>query len=136
MEQYPKEMTGKSSPDTICAISTPPGVGGIAVVRVSGPNAVSIVDSVWRSRKKLADVATHTAHVGEIIMDESSAVPLDEAVATVFRGPHSFTGEDTVELGVHGSVYIQQQLLELLISHGCRLAEPGEFTPRFHQRQA
>jgi len=113
--------------DTICAISTPAGRGGIAVVRVSGTDAVPIVDSLWKG-KPLSDVATHTAHLGTVIDTEGRA--LDQAVATVFRAPRSFTGENVVEISVHGSIYVQQQLLASLIKAGARMAEPGEFTRR------
>ena len=114
--------------DTICAVSTPAGVGGIAVVRVSGQRAVAIVDNIWRG-KRLPSVGTHTAHLGTIY-DPSDGSELDQAVATVFRAPHSFTGEDVVELSVHGSRWIQRELLALLVRMGCRIAEAGEFTRR------
>ncbi len=114
--------------DDICAVSTPPGVGGIAVIRVSGPKAIAIVDSVWRGRK-LADAGSHTAHLGTLI-DPADGSVLDHCVATVFRAPGSFTGDDVVELSVHGSRWLQQEVVRVLIGHGCRLAEPGEFTRR------
>lgn len=113
--------------DTICAISTPHGTGGIAVIRISGPDAVSEADRIWRG-KPLADAASHTAHLGEIAGNDGAT--LDQAVATIFRGPRSFTGEDVVELSVHGSPYIQHELINLLCDNGVRLAEPGEFTRR------
>ncbi len=113
--------------DTICAISTAPGVGGIAVARVSGPQAIAIVDSIRRGRP-LAQAATHTAHLGDIIDTDGSV--LDQALATVMRAPRSYTGEDTVEISVHGSTYVQRRLIETLIAAGARLAEPGEFTRR------
>lgn len=113
--------------DTICAVSTPPGVGGIAVVRVSGEKAIEIVSSIWNG-KPLADAQSHTAHLGYVL--ESDGSRLDQAVATVFRTPASFTGEDVVEISVHGSLYVQQALLASLIAHGARLADPGEFTRR------
>lgn len=113
--------------ETICAISTPPGIGGIAVVRISGPEALDIADRCWHGTS-LKEAKTHTAHLGTVIDTDSSE--LDQAVATVFRGPRSFTGEDTVELSVHGSRYVQRRLLEILCSVGARLAEPGEFTRR------
>ena len=113
--------------ETICAISTPAGVGGIAVIRISGKDALEIVSKVWKG-KNLATVASHTAHLGRIAYPNGEV--LDEVVATVFRAPHSFTGEDVVELSCHGSVYIQQQLVLLLIDSGCRAAEGGEFTRR------
>lgn len=118
-----------TSDDTICAISTPVGTGGIAVIRISGPNAFEITDSIWEG-KKLSEAASHTAHLGMIIDDRLPDKVLDQCVATVFRAPKSFTGEDVVELSVHGSRFIQHQMLDLLISKGCRLAERGEFTRR------
>lgn len=115
--------------DTICAISTAPGVGGIAVIRISGPLALTVADAVWRG-KPITEQAANTVHFGRIIDTERNGELLDEAVATVFRGPASFTGEDVVELSVHGSRYVQRRLLELLNQNGARLAEPGEFTRR------
>lgn len=112
--------------DTIAAISTPAGKGGIAVIRVSGPEAIDIVGKIWQG-KPLSGVASHTAHFGSVV-DEGKE--LDEAVVTVFRAPRTYTGEDVVEISVHGSVYIQRRLLNLLIENGCRLADPGEFTRR------
>ncbi len=113
--------------DTICAISTPPGVGGIAVIRISGPEAISVVGSVWKGIP-LESAKSHTAHLGTLVDDDASA--LDQCVATVFKGPRSYTGEDTVELSMHGSTYIQQAAVSLLCRHGARLAQPGEFTRR------
>lgn len=114
--------------DTICAISTPAGVGGIAVARISGHNAIEIANKLWNG-KALSDAATHTAHLGNII-DPGNGAILDQAVATIFRTPRSFTGEDVVEFAVHGSTWIQRELINLLIRQGCRLAEAGEFTRR------
>lgn len=115
--------------ETICAVSTAPGVGGIAVVRVSGPDAVEICDRIWHG-KPLEGVDSHTAHLGTIVDPERPDEPLDTAVATVFRAPRSFTGEDVVEISVHGSVWIQRELVNLLIRSGCRVAQAGEFTRR------
>jgi tRNA modification GTPase len=113
--------------DTICAISTPAGIGGIAVVRISGPRALSITDSLWRG-KSLSQSTTHTAHLGWLTDPDNG--PLDQCVATIFRAPGSFTGDDVVELSIHGSRWLQQEAINLLLRHGCRLAEPGEFTRR------
>ena len=113
--------------NTICAISTPYGSGGIAVVRVSGEQSIAIVGSLFRGRTDLREAKANTAHYGEIIR---GGEVLDEVVATVFRAPHSFTGEDTVEISCHGSMYIQQELLRWLVDAGCRLAKAGEFTQR------
>ncbi len=114
---------------TICAISTPPGTGGIATARISGPQAFEIVDRIWKG-KRLGELPTHTLHLGTIIDPDDANQPLDTAVAALYRAPRSFTGEDTIELTVHGSRWIQRQLLNLLIRQGATLAEPGEFTRR------
>ncbi|MCM1311045.1 MAG: tRNA uridine-5-carboxymethylaminomethyl(34) synthesis GTPase MnmE [Bacteroides sp.] len=114
---------------TICAISTPSGIGGIAVARVSGPNAIETVDRVWKG-KALAGCASHTAHLGLIVDPDRGGEQLDQAVATIFRTPNSFTGEDVVELSVHGSRFVQAELIRLLCRNGAHLAEPGEFTRR------
>lgn len=113
--------------DTICAISTPPGIGGIAVARVAGPHAIEITDTLWHG-KPLATTPAYTARVGAIT--EPDGTTLDQAVATVYRAPHSFTGDDIVEIAVHGSRYVQRRLIALLSDAGCRVADPGEFTRR------
>ena len=120
------ELTGIGS-DTICAVSTPQGRGGIAVIRVSGPQALEFVQQRWHG-KPLADMETHTVHLGQL-MDSNGDI-LDQAVLTVFRAPNSFTGEDVVELACHGSTWIQQQAVQTLIDAGCRHATAGEFTRR------
>src|SRR5665647_31712 len=115
---------------TICAISTPAGTGGIAVIRLSGSRAITIVDSVFRSPspgKKLADQAANTLHFGSIYKEN---ILLDEVVIGLFRAPHSYTGENVVEISCHGSQYVQQQILRLMIDSGAELARPGEFTQR------
>lgn len=99
------------------------------MVRVSGPDAVEICDRIWHG-KPLEGVESHTAHLGTIVDPERPDEPLDTAVATVFRAPRSFTGEDVVEISVHGSVWIQRELVNLLIRSGCRVAQAGEFTRR------
>ena len=113
--------------ETICAISSPYGVGGIAVIRVSGERAITIADSLFAGRTKLAEAKANTVHFGRI---EREGEMLDEVLCSVFRAPHSFTGEDTVEIACHGSLFIQQELLRWLIDAGCRAAEAGEFTRR------
>jgi len=113
--------------DTICAVSTPQGMGGIAVVRVSGRQAIAMVSQRWRGAD-LTQVQSHTAHLGHIV--DTQGELLDQVVATVFRSPHSFTGEDVVEVACHGSLWIQQQLVQTLIDAGCRHATAGEFTRR------
>lgn len=112
---------------TIAAVSTAPGVGGIAVVRLSGPDAFKIADTVWKGRK-LSEATTHTVHLGTVL--DTRRQPLDQAVAAVFKGPSSFTGQDTVEFSVHGSTYIQRELLHSLMTAGAKSARPGEFTRR------
>ncbi len=113
---------------TIVAISTPYGTGGIAVVRLSGPEAIEIADCAWCG-KSLVSVPSHTAHLGVITADDSGT-RLDQAVTTLFRAPNSFTGEDTVEFSIHGSKWIQRQVVERLVSLGAVPAGPGEFTQR------
>ena len=120
-------MVNKQMLNTICAISTPYGTGGIAVIRVSGPEAVSIVDSLFVGRTSLADAQPNTIHFGRIQRDGET---LDQVLCSVFRAPHSFTGDDTVEIACHGSLYIQQTLLLWLIDAGARMAQAGEFTRR------
>lgn len=114
--------------ETICAIGTPFGVGGIAVIRVSGEDAMPIVDSLFHGRCPLADAPTHTVHHGMLTAQDGTTV--DEVVCTVYRAPHSFTGENTVEIACHGSLYVQQQILRLLLAAGARMADRGEFTKR------
>lgn len=113
--------------DTICAVSTPQGRGGIAVIRVSGPQALAIVQQRWQG-KPLDSMTSHTVHLGSVINDCGDI--LDQAVLTVFRAPNSFTGENVVELACHGSTWIQQQVVHTLIDAGCRHATAGEFTRR------
>ena len=112
---------------TICAISTPYGSGGIAVVRVSGESAIQIVDTLFHGRKSLLEAKAYTVHYGEIVNEQEI---LDQVLVSVFRAPHSFTGEDVVEIACHGSMYIQQTLLQWLVDAGCQLAKAGEFTQR------
>lgn len=116
--------------ETICAISTAPGTGAIAMVRMAGPQAIAIADSVFRAphaRARLADAKAGTLHYGTIA---SGGTDIDEVVVGIFRAPHSFTGDDIVEISCHGSIVIQQSILAALISHGARMARPGEFTRR------
>lgn len=115
---------------TICAISTSPGAGAIAVIRLSGSEAISITDKVYRSPKigkSLIDQAANTLHFGRLVFEDET---IDEVVVALFKAPHSFTGENIVEISCHGSTYIQQKILEALIDNGARMALPGEFTQR------
>lgn len=115
---------------TICAISTSPGSGAIAVIRLSGSEAIPITGKIFRSpnkTKNLEDQPANSLHFGQIVFNDEV---IDEVVVALFRAPHSFTGENIVEISCHGSVYIQQKLLEILVENGARLARPGEFTQR------
>ena len=113
--------------ETICAISTACGVGAIAVARVSGEKAIALVDGLFRGRQSLTDAPAGSVRYGAIVRDGET---LDQVLCTVFRAPHSFTGEETVEIACHGSLYIQQTLLQWLVDAGCRMAKAGEFTQR------
>ena len=112
--------------DTIVAISTALGVGAISIVRVSGSDAISIVNSVFKG-KNLEEVPTHTINYGKIVDNNDE---IDEVLVSVMRAPKTFTTEDVVEINCHGGIMTTQKVLELLIRKGCRLAEPGEFTKR------
>lgn len=111
---------------TICALSTAPGMGAIALVRISGPEAITVSEKI--SGKSLAEAASHSAHFARLKNAEGKVI--DEVVLTLFREGKSFTGEETVEIACHGSTYIQQEILKVLLAHGCVMAQPGEFTMR------
>jgi tRNA modification GTPase len=111
--------------DTICALSTAPGVGAIALIRLSGGRALAIANSVFS--RSLDQVTSHTAHYGQIT---NNTEIIDEVLVTVFRNPRSFTGEDVVEIACHGSRFIREEILKLLVEKGARLAGPGEFSLR------
>ena len=112
--------------DTIVALSTPKGIGAISLVRVSGSNSISIVDSLFPS-KNLFTKDSHTMHIGSLVYKNEI---IDEVVVSLFKTPKSFTGENTIEISCHGSMYIQSRIIDVLIENGCRLAKPGEFTMR------
>jgi len=112
--------------DTIVALATPPGLGAIAVIRLSGPNAIEMTGNVF-SKQGLKTKASHTVHVGKI---RNGKEVLDEVVVTLYKAPKSYTGEEVVEISCHGSPFIQDAILQLLQSNGARLAKPGEFTQR------
>lgn len=114
--------------DTIGAIATPIGEGAIAVIRVSGPDTLGISDIVFRGHIKLAEAKGYTAHYGRIV--DKHGDPVDEVVVTVFKRPHSYTGEDSVEISCHGGVHVANEILETILAAGVRLADPGEFTKR------
>jgi len=115
--------------DTIAAISTALGEAAIAIVRVSGPEAVALVDKLFRGKTPLAQVPSHTIHYG-FLVEPSSGEKLEEVLVTVMRAPRTFTGEDVVEVNCHGGVVGVQRVLQLVLDAGARLAEPGEFTKR------
>ena len=116
--------------DTICALATAPG-GALGIIRVSGPQAFDVVSHICSVN--CADCAPNTVHFTRIIERDAVSqhpIPIDEALVSIFRAPHSYTGEDSVEISCHGSRYIYNKVLELLIQNGCRMANPGEFTQR------
>ena len=116
--------------DTIIALATPAGVGAISVIRLSGENAIQIVDAHFKSIKKnksLKNEKSHTIHLGHIIQKETI---LDEVLVSVFKNPRSYTGENVVEISCHGSTFIQQEIIQLFLKNGCRMADNGEFTMR------
>ena len=115
--------------DTIVALATASGAGAIAVIRVSGKDAISISSHIFKSvsGKELLKQKSHTLHLGHIIDGEKT---IDEVLLSVFKGPNSYTGEDTIEISCHGSTYIQQQIIQLLLRSGCRSAQAGEYTLR------
>lgn len=115
--------------DTIVALATPSGAGAIAVIRVSGPDAIAIASGVFNSAsgKDIAKQKSHTLHLGHITDDNKV---YDQVLLSLFKGPNSYTGENTVEISCHGSTYIQQQIIQLLLRKGCRMANAGEFTLR------
>ena len=116
--------------DTIVALATPSGAGAIAIIRLSGNNAISLVDSCFKSvkaKKTLTNQKTHTIHLGHII---DGTKTIDEVLVSIFKNPNSYTGEDVVEISCHGSNYIQQEIIQLFLRKGCRMATAGEFTLR------
>lgn len=136
------------SSDTICATATAPGTGALGIIRISGKEAIAITNRIFKG-KDLEQVASHTVHYGFIVESQklsapittrpippekssvsSNALIIDEVMVTVFRAPKTFTAEDLVEITCHGSPYIQEQIISLLLKNGCRLAQPGEFTQR------
>src|SRR5215831_5068295 len=112
--------------DTIAALATPQGTGAIGVIRVSGKRTFEIVNTLFAS-KDLMKQPSHTLHVGNL---KYSDIVLDEVVVSLFRAPRSYTGEDVIEISCHGSVYVQEQILQSLVKCGARIAKPGEFTQR------
>ena len=119
-------MNAYSPEDTIAALATANGVAAIGVIRISGPKTFEVLKQVFRG-KDLGRVPSHTAHFGRVADGDNE---LDEVLVTVFRNPKSYTGEDVAEISCHGSPFIQERILDLLVKSGCRLASPGEFTLR------
>ena len=117
------------SQETIVALASPSGAGAIAVIRLSGTGALTIAEQVFQSvsEKSLSKQKTHTIHLGHIVDEEKV---LDQVLLSIFKNPHSYTGEDVIEISCHGSTYIQQQIIQLLLRKGCRMAKAGEFTLR------
>lgn len=122
--------------DTIVALATPSGSGAVAIIRMSGKNAISIASNVFQSvsGKDLLKQKTHTIHLGTIVEPSTSSGQvekvLDQVLVSIFKNPNSYTGEDVIEISCHGSVFIQQQIIQLLLRKGCRMAQAGEFTLR------
>lgn len=112
--------------ETIVALATPPGIGAIGVIRLSGSDAIAIADKIFKG-KRLSEQATHTLHFGKIVDGERI---VDEVVVSLFKGPKSYTGEDVVEVSCHGSQYILEQIINLCIDKGAVMAKAGEFTQR------
>lgn len=116
-----------ASNDTFAAISTALSNSGISIIRVSGDNAISLIDNIYKGKKKLADVDSHTINYGHIIYNQEI---IDEVFVSVFKAPSTFTREDVVEINCHGGILITRKILEIVLELGIRLAEPGEFTKR------
>ncbi|MEW6005739.1 MAG: tRNA uridine-5-carboxymethylaminomethyl(34) synthesis GTPase MnmE [Stygiobacter sp.] len=114
--------------DTIVALATASGVGAISVIRISGEKSIELVDEVFSGKIKLVDAHTHTIHYGKIIDSKNELI--DDVLVSVFKAPHSYTGENSIEISSHGSSLIVKKIIERLIEVGARLAEPGEFTKR------
>jgi len=112
---------------TITALATPPGVSGLAVIRISGKDAVIITDRIFNGRKKLSECSSHTIHYGKIIAGDTL---IDSVTVSLFLEPNSYTGENVVEIGCHGGQIVYREILDALVSEGAVLAEPGEFTKR------
>ena len=118
--------------DTICALATAPG-GALGIIRISGPQALEILSRVFQGSGDVQTFPANTIHYGHLVEFDAVSqhpVPIDEVMVSIFKTPHSYTGEDSVEISCHGSRYILNKVLELLIQNGCRMANPGEFTQR------
>ena len=136
MVNLQKKQTGgmiKHSMDTITAIATPPGEGGISVIRISGDEAFEVIEEIFSSSKtgfdpiEIDELNSHTVHFGYI---KNGKEIIDEVLVTIFKNPHSYTGEDVIEVSTHGGTYVAGRILKLILNKGARLAQPGEFTKR------
>lgn len=125
MRRYTQEIVAMAEP--IVALSTPPGISGLAVVRASGDRIFEIVDLCFKGRVRIAEAKTHTIHYGKF---HNEGKLVDFVTVAVFRQPNSYTGEDVAEISCHGGYFVAEAIIETLVEHGCRLAEPGEFTKR------
>ena len=114
--------------DTIAAVATPPGFGAISIIRVSGPDTFRVADLIFEGKRKISESESHTIHYGRLVNTLGNT--MDDVLISVFRAPNSYTGEDSVEINIHGSPFIAKVVLEELIRFGLKLAEPGEFTKR------
>jgi len=114
--------------DTIAAIATPTGIGAISIIRISGTTVISVADSIFKGKARIADVNSHTVHYGKIVAGQNDFI--DDVLLTVFRSPNSYTGEDVVEISCHGNPLIGKKIIDLLLQKDLRIAEPGEFTKR------
>ena len=117
----------QNNEDTITALATPAGVGAISVVRLSGQKSFEAVDNIFTGKSKITEANSHTIHYGKISVNDKV---IDDVLVSVFHGPNSYTGEDSVEISTHGSNLIVQKIVEALLDYDVRLAEPGEFTKR------
>jgi tRNA modification GTPase len=113
--------------DTIIALATPAGISAISVVRMSGKNSFSIIDNFFRGKIKISDAHSHTIHYGKILLGDET---IDDVLISVFHTPHSYTGENSVEISTHGNPLIIQKIIEAAVNNGARIAEPGEYTKR------
>ena len=112
--------------DNICAISSPNGTGGVSLIRISGNEAIEITQKLFS--KNINDAKGYSVHYGSIF--ENKINEIDQVIVTIFKSPNSFTGENTAEINCHGSIFIQQKIIELLIQNGARIAKAGEFSQR------
>ena len=117
-----------SDEDTIIALATPAGIGAISVIRISGPKSISVADKLFQGKSSLSENLSHTIHYGKIFDEEKNLI--DDVLVSLFKTPHSYTGEDSVEISTHGSPYVVEKIIGRFLENDVRLAEPGEFTKR------